>query len=84
MIICLPRQARGERGEENSTKKRRGFIAEFPSRSGADRERPHVVFGADGETPVAISTGYRDGPGDHTYTLVQETVLSEEEMARLY
>ena len=42
------------------------------------------MFGADGVTPVAISTGYRDGPGDHTYTLVQETVLSEEDMARLY
>ena len=48
------------------------------------RERPHLVFGADGVTPVAISTGFRDGPGDHTFTLVQETELSQEEMERLY
>ena len=53
-------------------------------RKAPDRERPHLVFGADGVTPVAISTGFRDGPGDHTFTLVQETELSQEEMERLY
>ena len=40
------------------------------------RERPHVVMGADGYTPVALSTGFAamgDGGefGDKTWTLVQ-------------
>lgn len=52
--------------------------------SAPDRERPHLIMGKDGFTPVAISTGFRDGPGDHTYTLVQETDLSKEEMENLY
>eukprot|EP01052_Picozoa_sp_SAG31_P056917 SAG31_NODE_16565_length_704_cov_0.745455_2_plen_88_part_01 len=45
--------------------------------SAPDRERPHLIMGKAGFTPVAISTGFRDGPGDHTYTLAQETDLSK-------
>ena len=38
------------------------------------RERPHVVLGADGYTVVALSTGVRepDGLHDRTWTMVQE------------
>jgi hypothetical protein len=54
------------------------------SQSAPDRERPHLIMGSDGYTPVALSTGYGAGPGDHVYTLVQETDLSAEEMRLLY
>ena len=35
------------------------------------RERPHLVLGADGWTPVALSTSVTEGSADYSYTLVQ-------------
>ena len=47
------------------------------------RERPHVVMGADGYTPVALSTGFvapgEGGEfGDRTWTMVQPTLWQNE------
>ena len=45
----------------------------------AQRERPHLVFGQDGHTVVALSNGFKaQGDageyGDRTWTLVQPTL----------
>ncbi len=37
----------------------------------ARRERPHVVMGADGVTPIALSTSVTYGEGDASYTHIQ-------------
>ena len=41
------------------------------------RERPHLVFAADGHTPVALTNGAAPGPftgteNDYSYTLLQK------------
>ena len=42
-----------------------------PAKDFARRERPHLVLGPDGFTPVALTTSVTEGHSDYSYTLVQ-------------
>ena len=42
------------------------------------RERPHLLFAADGVTPIALSTGVEYGGGDAVFTLVQPVATAAE------